>query len=46
MNLGDRHFSAFYYNKLLFESDDMDAETREQIVDDFLSTEENPLKFA
>ena len=46
MNLGDRHFSAFYYNKLLFESDDIDGEMREQIVDDFLSTEENPLKFA
>lgn len=46
MNLGDRHFSAFYYNKLLFESNDLDGEMREQIVDDFLSTEENPLKFA
>jgi len=46
MNLGDRHFSAFYYNKLLVESNDIDGEMREQIVDDFLSTEENPLKFA
>ena len=46
MNLGNRHFSAFYYNKLLIENNEIDGEMREQIVDDFLSTEENPLKFA
>ncbi len=45
MNLGDDHFSAYYYNKLLLESDDVDADTREQIVRDFLSADENPLKF-
>lgn len=45
MNLGNEHFSAFYYNKLLFESDDLDAESREAIVKDFLSADENPLKF-
>lgn len=45
MNLGDDHFSAYYYNKLLLETDEVDAQTREQIVSDFLATEENPLKF-
>lgn len=46
MNLGNEHFSAYYYNKLLLETDEVDAATREQIVHDFLSSEENPLKFA
>lgn len=46
MNLGNQHFSAFYYNKLLFENDDLDANSREQIVNNFLAAEENPLKFA
>lgn len=45
MNLGMEHFSAFYYNKLLSESGDLDPESRERIVNDFLSAEENPLKF-
>lgn len=45
MNLGDDHFSAYYYNKLLMESDEVDAESREQIVREFLSNDENPLKF-
>jgi len=45
MNLGDRHFSAFYYNKLLFENNEIDGDARERIVNDFLSEEENPLKF-
>ena len=46
MNLGNEHFSAYYYNKLLLETNEVDAATREQIVHDFLSTEENPLKFS
>lgn len=46
MNLGNDQFSAYYYNKLLIETDEMDSVTREQIVRDFLSVEENPLKFA
>ncbi|MBD5631871.1 MAG: hypothetical protein HDP34_01390 [Clostridia bacterium] len=46
MNLGNEHFSAFYYNKLLFEADDIDAQTREGIVKDFMSVASNPLKFA
>ena len=45
MNLGNEHFSAYYYNKLLLETDEVDATTREEIVRDFLSAEENPLKF-
>lgn len=45
MNLGNDHFSAYYYNKLLIETDEVDEATREQIVQDFLSAEENPLKF-
>ena len=46
MNLGNEHFSAYYYNKLLLETDEVDAATREQIVRDFLSNEENPLKIS
>lgn len=46
MNLGNEHFSAYYYNKLLLETDEVDAATREQIVQDFLSAEDNPLKFS
>lgn len=46
MNLGNQHFSAYYYNKLLFENGDINMEEREQIVSDFLAAEENPLKFA
>lgn len=45
MNLGNNGASAYYYNKLLTESDDVDEETRKQIITDFLSDEENPLKF-
>lgn len=45
MNLGNEHFSAYYYNKLLMDSDDVDEEQRQQIVSEFLSAEENPLKF-
>lgn len=45
MNMGNDHFSAYYYNKLLIETDEVDAATREQIVRDFLSVEDNPLKF-
>lgn len=45
MNMGNEQFSAFYYNKLLLESDEVDSDQREQILQDFLSTEENPLKF-
>ncbi|MDE6355685.1 MAG: tetratricopeptide repeat protein [Clostridia bacterium] len=45
MNIDKPQFSAFYYNKLLFETHDVDDETRADILKDFLSEEENPLKF-
>lgn len=45
MNLGNEHFSAFYYNKLLMETDEIDGAEREEIIKDFLSAQENPLKF-
>lgn len=46
MNIGNKHFSAYYYNRLLMETDDMDSEMRENIVREFLGGEDNPLKFA
>ena len=46
MNLGMDNFAAFYYNKLLEETDGVSAEERESILRDFLANEENPLKFA
>lgn len=45
MNLGNEHFSAYYYNKLLSECEDVDSDTREEILGEFMSAEENPLKF-
>ncbi|MDE7330610.1 MAG: tetratricopeptide repeat protein [Clostridia bacterium] len=46
MNLGDEHFSAYYYNKLLLETDELDPVSREEIVKEFLSSNsDNPLKF-
>lgn len=45
MNLGNEQFSAYYYNKLLMETDEVDSDMREQIVREFLYQEENPLKF-
>lgn len=45
MNLGNEHFSAYYYNKLLTDADDLDAEEKRNIMDAFLSRERNPLKF-
>ncbi len=46
MNLGNEQISAFYYNKLLTGNDAVDPEMREQILNDFFSIDENPLKFA
>lgn len=46
MNLDNEHFAAYYYNKLLIETDDIPAETRREIIDNFLRREENPLKVA
>lgn len=47
MNLGDEHAAAYYYNKLLLETDGLDAATRESIVNEFLAADAgNHLKFA
>ena len=45
MNLGNEHFSAYYYNKLLIDTQEIDAETRSEIMNSFLANQENPLKF-
>lgn len=46
MNLGNEHYSAYYYNKLLSETDEVDPEMREEILREFTMGEENPLKFS
>lgn len=45
MNLGNDHFSAYYYNKLLGASPEIGEEMRGDIMESFLSHEFNPLKF-
>lgn len=45
MNIGSENYSAYYYHLLLQETDEIDADTREQILNDFLGDDE-PLKFA
>lgn len=45
MSLNNEHISAYYYNKLLMESDDLDAELRGEIMKTFLTRTPNPLKF-
>ena len=45
MNLGDEHFSAYYYNKLLLDTDEINDDERKEIISSFLSREPNPLKF-
>ncbi|MDE7305864.1 MAG: hypothetical protein K2N33_00580 [Clostridia bacterium] len=45
MNLGNEHFSAYYYNKLMLDDAEIDAETRAEIVNSFLVRDSNPLKF-
>lgn len=47
MNMGRESFAAFYYNKLLLETDEqLSPEARQEIIDDFLASDEPPLKFA
>ncbi len=46
MNLGNENFAAYYYNKMLVETDDLTPETRRGIIDNFLRKQDNPLKFA
>ena len=45
LNLGDERHSAFYYHKLLMDSQDIDSDMRKEIMQSFLSREKNPLKF-
>ena len=47
MNLGQESFAAYYYNKLLMETNvELTDENRRDIINSFLSTEKKPLKFA
>lgn len=47
MNMGMDSFAAFYYNKLLMETDsELTAENRQEIIDAFLKTEKPALRFA
>ena len=45
MNIGNEQFSAYYYNKLLKNTAELDEGTRMDIMQSFLANEENPLKF-
>ncbi len=45
MNIGEEEISALYYDKLLKNTADLDAETRKDIFGSFMSKEPNPLKF-
>ena len=45
MNIGNEQFSAYYYNKLLKNSAEIDEDMRLDIMHSFLANEENPLKF-
>lgn len=46
MNLGNEQDAAYYYKKLLSESDGVDPQTREEIINEFMSESDNPLKFS
>lgn len=47
MNMGQENFAAFYYNKLLMETDsELTPESRQEIIDAFLKNEKPPLRFA
>lgn len=45
MNIGNDQFSAYYYNKLLKNTAEIDEGMRLDIMQSFLANEENPLKF-
>ncbi len=45
MNIGEEEISACYYDKLLKNSAELDAQTRRDIFGTFISKEQNPLKF-
>lgn len=47
MNMGMDSFAAFYYNKLLMETDsELTPQNRQEIIESFLKTEKPPLRFA
>ena len=47
MNMGQESFAAYYYNKLLMETNvELTPENRQEIINSFLTTEKKPLKFA
>lgn len=47
MNMGMDSFAAFYYNKLLMETDsELTPQNRQEIIESFLKTEKPALKFA
>ena len=47
MNMGMDSFAAFYYNKLLIETDsELTAENRRDIIESFIKNEEPALRFA
>jgi tetratricopeptide (TPR) repeat protein len=45
LNLGNDQFSAFYYNKLLVETGELDETSRDEIIKTFLGSEKSNLKF-
>ena len=47
MNMGQESFAAYYYNKLLMETNvELSVENRQEIISSFLSAEKKPLRFA
>lgn len=47
MNMGQESFAAYYYNKLLMETNvELTPENRHDIINSFLSGENRPLRFA
>ena len=47
MNMGQESFAAYYYNKLLMETNvELTPENRHDIINSFLTTEKKPLRFA
>lgn len=46
MNMGQENFAAFYYNKLLMETDDsLTKQNRQEIINAFIKDDKPPLKF-
>ena len=47
LNMGEEELAAFYYNKLLVETDaELTAENRKEIINNFIVTRKSPLKIA